>query len=344
MAACWRELSRQERVDLHVIAFQVGAGEKHIAFSESILQGIQHELLSKVDAENPAVIFELVLKQKPDVVVLPGWFNAAYTAMPSDDRFANVKFMMTMDTPWRDQWRQKIARLRIGAYLDRMSAVVVAGERAWQYARQLRIPEQKILRGVYGFNGSPLEDILERRKAGAWPKKFLYVGRYVQDKGIDVLAGGYEQYRRLSKEPWPLDCCGQGPMRDKLLAVKGVNDLGFVQPADLPRVLLEHGAYVIASRYEPWGVAIAEAQYSGLPVICTEACGASVEVVRHLSSGVLIPTEDPVALADAMLWMEQHVSELPAMGEQGKCLATPFMAQFWARRWHTKLKQILADT
>ena len=44
--------------------------------------------------------------------------------------------------------------------------------------------------------------------------------------------------------------------RDEIVAWEGVSDIGFVQPSELPRVFLEHGAYVIASRYEPWGVAI----------------------------------------------------------------------------------------
>ena len=248
---------------------------------------------------------------------------------------------MTMDTPWRNQWRQKIARLRIGSYLDRMSAVVVAGERAWQYARQLRVPEQKILRGVYGFDAAPLESLLEQRKASMWPRKFLYVGRYVEDKAIDVLLEGYDAYRKMSHAPWPLVCCGQGPEGDAVRAAAGVSDIGFVQPSELPRILLEHGAYVIASRYEPWGVAIAEAQYAGLPVICTEACGASVEVVRHLASGLLVPTEGRQELARAMLWIEAHFADLPGMGEVGKTLARPFAAEFWARRWKAKLDGIM---
>jgi glycosyltransferase involved in cell wall biosynthesis len=339
IASCWRALAATG-VDLFVFAYEIGAGEPNIAFSNSVMHGLDHRLLTEAQAHDPKTIADLVIDQKPDIVVLPGWFNPAYVALTTHPKLSHVKFVMTMDTPWRNQLRQKVARLKIGAYLDRMSAVVVAGERAWQYARYLQIPEQKLLRGVYGFEASPLESVLARRQTNPWPQRFLYAGRYVEDKAIDILIAGYEQYRALSKEPWPLDCCGRGPMRQKILDAQGVTDIGFVQPADLPRVLLEHGAFIIVSRYEPWGVAIAEAQYSGLPVICSEACGASVEIVRHHASGLLVPTEDATSLARAMLWMEQNSAELPAMGEIGKSLAKPFAAEFWARRWKAKIEAI----
>jgi glycosyltransferase involved in cell wall biosynthesis len=344
MAACWRALAGLG-VDLSIVAFKTdvaGAGTQ-AAFKDDVVAGLKVRLLSPAEQQDAAMILAHAQQLKPDVIVVPGWFHAPYKALVTAPSLANVKFVMTMDTPWRNQWRQKIARFKIGSYIDRMSAVVVAGERAWQYARQLGVPEEKILRGVYGFDAAPLENLLEQRRATGWPKKFLYVGRYVEDKAIDVLAAGYEQYRKLSSNPWQLVCCGQGPLREKLVSVPGVTDIGFVQPAELPRVLLEHGAYVIASRYEPWGVAIAEAQYSGMPVICTEACGASVELVRHLASGLLVPTENSAALARAMLWMEQHPDELASMGEIGKSLARPFAAEFWAKRWKAKLEEVTSS-
>jgi glycosyltransferase involved in cell wall biosynthesis len=233
-----------------------------------------------------------------------------------------------------------LAGFLIGHFVKGMDAVVVAGERTWQYARRLGVPESKLLRGVYGFDSVPLEPLLEARSANGWPQRFLFAGRYVADKAIDVLLDGYALYRNRSANPWPLSCCGRGALQSRVTGAPSVQDLGFIQPADLPRVLLEHGVFVLVSRYEPWGVAIAESQYAGLPIICSEACGASVEIVRHCASGLLVPTEDPEALAQAMLWMEQHVADLPAMGATGKSLAKPFAAEFWAKRWAEKCFQI----
>jgi glycosyltransferase involved in cell wall biosynthesis len=68
-------------------------------------------------------------------------------------------------------------------------------------------------------------------------------------------------------------------------------------------------------------------------VICSEACGASVELVRHLYDGLVVPTEDATAVARAMRWMHEHADELPEMGKRGRELAAPFASEFWAKRW-----------
>jgi glycosyltransferase involved in cell wall biosynthesis len=164
----------------------------------------------------------------------------------------------------------------------------------------------------------------------------LYVGRYVEEKAIDVLLGGYSQYRESVENPWPLACCGTGPMASAVAGAAGVTDLGFVQPAELPRILLAHGAFVFVSRFEPWGVALAEAMASGLPAICSEACGVSVELVRHLHNGLLVPTEDAGAVARGMGWMHEHYEELPEMGRRAREFAIPYSAECWARRWHER--------
>src|SRR4051812_2028074 len=191
MAACWRALAASG-VDVSIVAFRtdVAGSGTQAAFKDDVVGGLDVRLLSPDEQNDAKTIAAHVSEKKPDIVVVPGWFHAPYRELVTS--FPAVKFVMTMDTPWRNQWRQKIARFKLGSYLDRMSAVVVAGERAWQYARQLRIPEQKILRGVYGFDAAPLEGLLAQRQSRDWPRKFLFVGRYVQDKAIDVLLAGYQ--------------------------------------------------------------------------------------------------------------------------------------------------------
>jgi glycosyltransferase involved in cell wall biosynthesis len=107
---------------------------------------------------------------------------------------------------------------------------------------------------------------------------------------------------------------------------------------------LQHSVFVLVSRYEPWGVALAEAQYAGMPVICSEAVGASVELVRHHTNGLLVPTEDAAAIAQAMAWMESHPDRLAEMGATGKALAAPFAATYWAQRWKSKFEEIVGTS
>ena len=336
MAACWRALDQCAGVELHVIAF---APERDAAFSNAIMEGLSCELLDPLKRNDSAYVRELVIAQRPDVVVIPGWLHPPYVALAKHRALASSAFAMGIDTSFNGSLRQRFARLKIGALVDRMDLVVVAGERAFQLARALKVPEAKILRGMYGYDDSRLAYVQDERLP-AWPRNFLYVGRYVPEKAIDVLLAAYARYRDVVSDPWPLTCCGSGPMEQEIRAAPGVVDHGFVQPSELPGVLLRHGALVLASRFEPWGVALAEAMASGLPVICSEACGASVELVRHLHNGLIIPTDNAGALAQAMCWMNGHAEQLPEMGRRAREFALPFTAERWAQRWHARLLRL----
>ena len=342
MASCWRALAEQRDIELSILAFQSSSGET-IAFDDSLMHGLPARLLTTAEQSDATLIRSLVVQHKPDVVVIPGWFHEPYVKLTRDPELASAKFVMTMDTPRRDTLRQKLGRFVIGPLLRRIDHVVVAGERAFQLARLLGVPECKILRGVYGFDEPPFAAVRERRDATSWPKRFLYVGRYVPDKAIDVLAEGYRRYRAQVSDPWPFTCCGKGPLA-QLLKGEGIDDRGFIQPAALPALLGEHGVFILASRYEPWGVAIAEALCTGMPVVCTEACGASVELVRPYFNGLTVATDDADALARGLRWMHDHAPLLPVLGAAAPATASAFSATMWSRRWHAMFQQLVCSS
>src|SRR5690606_27599003 len=133
---------------------------------------------------------------------------------------------------------------------------------------------------------------------------FLYVGRYVPEKGLDTLADAYRVYRQQVSNPWKLVCAGAGPLKETLLAA-GAEDRGFVQPGDLPALMHEASAFVLPSRFEPWGVVAHEAASSGLPLILSNACGAGVHLLRDLHNGFVFPAGDANSLAKAMVQLHE---------------------------------------
>jgi glycosyltransferase involved in cell wall biosynthesis len=343
MASCWRALAATGRMDLTVLAFKSGGPGSGAAFHDSVMHGLNCQLLDAAAARDRVLIRRMVLATRPQVLCLPGWSLPAYRALAFDRDLSGVKLIMTMDTPWEGRFRQRLARLKIGRYLDRMDRVIVAGERAWQYTRHLKIPESKVRRGVYGFDYQALTPLFEQRRQlpGGWPRTFLLIARYIPMKALDVLVEAYGCYRRQAARPWNLVCCGRGPLAHLLQGVEGIEDHGFVQPDDLGGVFLHAGAFILPSRHEPWGVAIGEAAAAGLPVVCSEACGAAVELVRPHFNGLLVPTGDVQALAAALGWIDQHSDVLPEWGARGHPLAAAFSAQAWAQRWLATVEELV---
>jgi glycosyltransferase involved in cell wall biosynthesis len=334
LVACWRALALRAGIDLRLVVFPT-VGTVNAPFRADLVDGLAGDFLDEKYLGDTEHVAALVAAHQPEVVIIAGWAIPAFNGLISHPKLAAAKFGMAMDTPWKGTLRQRLAPFKLAKFVRRCDRVIVPGERSWQYARRLGFSEAKIRRGMYGIAFSQFRPLLERRmsRPGGWPRRFLFVGRYVQVKGIDVLLEGYARYRRQVSDPWGLTCCGTGPLQNQIAQAEGVVDRGFIQPPDQPEVFAEHGAFVIASTYEPWGAAIAEGMAAGMPAICTESCGAVVELVSPYWNGISVATGDPDALANAMRWMHEHEAELPEMGRRARESAEGFSAEAWANRW-----------
>ncbi len=344
MASCWRALAATEGIDLHVIAAKFD-DPKNAAFADDICAGFNSRLLNSKEYVDVELVSRLVRDLSPDIVVICGWVCAPYVRLALDRAFASVRFVMGMDTPLKHTLRQRLARLKIGALIDRMDRVAVAGERAWQYGRFLRVSERKLMRGMYGIDYDSFAPILAKRLAlpGGWPKRFLFCGRYIDIKGVDLLCKAYERYCALVSNPWPLAFCGSGEMAPIIRKTPGAIDLGFIQPRDLPDVWLNTGVLVLPSRYDPWPLVVVEAAAAGLPVICTEACGSAVEVIRDGYNGKVATTDNIDSIVRKLRWMQDHYDDLPEMGRRGQQFAAPYSAQVWATRWAAMCHELMTE-
>jgi glycosyltransferase involved in cell wall biosynthesis len=252
---------------------------------------------------------------------------------------AGARFILGMDSPWRGTLAQRFARYRLAHFTGGLDLVVMAGERSREYAQRIGIAEAKLRSGFYGFDYPRFARAAEARPA-AWPRQFLFAGRYAPEKDVPTLVRAYASYRATVEQPWGLTCCGSGPDAH-LLGADGITDAGFVAPERLPEVLSGHGAFVLPSRFEPWGVVIAEAAAAGLPILCSSACGAAIDIVRPYYNGIVVAPGDAPALARAMRWIHDHESTLGEMGRRGQPLAEAFSAVAWAERWHNYMLETL---
>lgn len=340
MAACWRELERRSDINTSLLC-----RASSIPWSSGILERLPVlRTLTRQELGDDELIHELVVARQPDVVVLPGWTYRCFNGLPFYRDLAHCRFILAMDNPWQGTWRQRFARLKVGALLDRMDAVAVAGERCYQFARHLGVPEAKILRGTYGIDFDHFSAIHQSRlsASSSWPRRFLFTGRFAKEKGLDVLIKAYKAYRQRVVSPWPLSCCGRGSLEPMLQSVEGVENHGFVQPSEMGAMYANAGVFVLPSHFDPWPLAVVEASAAGLPVICTEACGSAVETVRSFYSGLVVPTDNVDAFRNAMTWVHNHHDLLPQYGSRASQFAAAYSAQAWADRWTERFTFLMA--
>jgi glycosyltransferase involved in cell wall biosynthesis len=334
MAACWRALAATPDIQLRVMAYGSSAVTD---FHTALMNGIDWIGLNDACRYDASFLKAQIDLFEPDVVVLSGWFNPAYRRLPRLAASAGRRFILTMDTPWRGTARQVLAPYLLQPFCRRIDSVVVTGERSWQYARRLGFRERKIIRGLYGVDHASLSPLLDARlQAGSWPQQFLFAGRYSPEKGLDLLLDAYAAYRARTANPWPLVCCGKGPLAPHLARAEGVRDLGFLQPHELRRVMETIGAFVLPSTFDPWPLALVEACSAGLPVIASEACGSAVELIRDGYSGFTFATGDRDHLVQSLTRVHEHRS-LPEIGRRARESAAAYSAEEWARRWRNHL-------
>lgn len=128
------------------------------------------------------------------------------------------------------------------------------------------------------------------------------VGRLIPTKGYDC---AIDALAKLPSEERPiLLLAGEGPQERELRrqAIElGVSEwvrwLGFQD--EVRWVLWAADVFVHPSRKEGLSCAILEAMAAGLPVIAASVGGVP-EVVRHGTTGWLVPPDDPAALAEAL--------------------------------------------
>lgn len=176
-----------------------------------------------------------------------------------------------------------------------------------------------------GFDGSrlrlipnPVEERAPRHAVPA-PARFIYFGRLVDAKGLEVLLdamGRVDAGVRLS-------LFGKGPL-ERRLAERISSELlpvdleGHMPHAALMRRLDGYTAAILPSLwYENAPMAILEAQASGLPVIASDL-GAMREFVTHSSDGLLVPSGDAAALADALNRLSRDPARVTELGRAAR--------------------------
>jgi glycosyltransferase involved in cell wall biosynthesis len=106
---------------------------------------------------------------------------------------------------------------------------------------------------------------------------------------------------------------------------------GFVQPGDLPELLIHGEINILPSRFEPWALSVHEFATAGFALVVSDRVGARTAFVEHESNGLIFPSEDWGAFKSAVLSLcRKGPEELRQMGERSHRLAADISHERWA--------------
>lgn len=286
-SACLREFAALLDIEVLVVCAQPSSAAPY-DFEEASPAGMTLRRFPSLPGGGE--LMAVVANFRPDVIVVSGWQVAPFRHVARRARGSCVRVLL-MDNQWLATPKQVLGVLTSAAYLRPLFDVAfLPGHNQAVFARKLGFRNGDIWRGLYSCDHARFAAAYDQEsRAPTRPDPtFLYVGRLVEEKGIDVMARAYERYSAGVHHPWPLVVCGKGPLAGLLEGMAGVEVRGFVQPRHLPGVYAGAGCLLMPSRFEPWGVAIHEATAAGLPVIASTACGAAPHLVEDAVNGYLV--------------------------------------------------------
>ncbi len=166
-------------------------------------------------------------------------------------------------------------------------------------------------------------------------------GRLVPQKNFPLLLRAFAEVRRgfPGARLWIL---GDGPDRGALEALAGelgvapaVTFQGFVD--DPWAFFAAADLFVLSAAFEGFGNVLVEAMACGLPVISTRCPHGPAEIIDDGTSGLLVPVDDPAALAEAMTRVLRNDTLRARLREGGARRARDFDATAIAARYAVAL-------
>ena len=279
-------------------------------------------------------LVELSKELKPDLILCSGWVDKEYLDVCRHWR-GRIPTVLLLDNQWTGNLKQRLACLAATWMIKpRFSHAWVPGAPQKRFAQNLGFKADRIRLGFYcadlnRFNVAMLE--AEASKAEQFPKKLLYVGRYLPFKGIEMLWDAFEELRAEDCSDWELVCLGTGDLWEQRRQTEGITHVGFVQPDELPKYLKETGVFVLPSLKEPWGVVVQEMAAAGFPIVCSDTVGAASAFVKEGLNGYVFQSGSKESLKKALhTIMRKEDDSLQSMGKESHRIAQTINPELWA--------------
>ncbi|MEM6910613.1 MAG: glycosyltransferase family 4 protein [Verrucomicrobiota bacterium] len=266
------------------------------------------------------------LRKKPFLATLHG---NVFDVPPSEAR------SLIAPQEGKFEWGKPFGALfRSRQLLEEADAVLCVGHSEYEKA-QAALPHDRVHYLANGVTPESFEggNRATGRSSLGWPETALVFGclsRIDPQKNQQVLLAALPLARAMAPE-LDLRVLLGGPVTapDYLLTLEneieshGLGDCVRILPAveaESPAhrdLLAAMDGFVLPSRHEPFGIVVLEAWAAGLPVIVSKVGGLQ-RLVDHQSDGLHFESNQPEALAQALLDLARHPQKRAALAEAGR--------------------------
>jgi glycosyltransferase involved in cell wall biosynthesis len=254
-----------------------------------------------------------ILRNESELVVIPGYHRVEYWAMLWVCMALGRKRAVFCDSTANDNAKARFKEIAKSFFFHHCHGFFCYGIRSKEYIQSYGI-DPRLIHSPCQAAALPHDydatAILRRYQACAQrdgeSPTFLFVGRLSKEKGLeDLLAAFRRIHEHLPKAKLLLAGPGE---RDRLQSQamawglgKSIGFLGNQTPDQIGELLEICTAMVLPSHREPWGLVVNEALSYGCPVVVSDICGCTPELVLNGVTGYSFPAGNVGALCESML-------------------------------------------
>lgn len=177
-------------------------------------------------------------------------------------------------------------------------------------------------------------------------RSIVSLGRFTREKGTDLLIEAFA-LAADALPSWNLVLAGDGPERENLrrqAASLGLESRvrfpGRVMPGPLLGIA---GIFVLPSRREGFPNVLIEAMAHSCAVVAADCLTGPGEIIEDQVNGLLVPPEDPAALASAIISLAENPERSRALGRSAASSIRKFDASAVAAQWTVLLERLVND-
>lgn len=327
--ACIDKLALQPNIEIIVIRWPLNQ-EAPFDFSfSSPITIIERNSFSSDDK-----LVDFVSNLNPSIIYSSGWVDKGYLKVCK--KYKNqIPVIVGFDNQWTGSFKQQVARI-VSPFkiLNHFSHCWVPGSLQKEYALKLGFKEEYILTGFYSCDFDFFYNqylTYKDEKQNRFPKRFIYVGRYYEFKGIKNLWKAFIELQNEQPNEWELWCLGIGDITP--VVHPKIKHFGFIQPSELKSYIKNTGVFVLPSFFEPWGVVVHEFASAGFPIICSDKVGARTTFVENNFNGYIYESGNVNALKLVLKKIiETNDNALFEMAENSVKKAKFITPEIWAKQ------------
>ena len=241
---------------------------------------------------------KFLLKKKYDAILILGWNNIFYLKSFFIGLFAKIPLILRVETNHNRKIffiKKIIKNLFLSFVLGKFTHFLYIGKRNKKFYQSYNIENNKLFYAPYSvdnefyFHNNKDLKFFKKKFNPTKKKIILFVGKIIERKNPQEfleLAFFFKDRKDLLfmmvGEGNLVSCCknyiSNNNLRNVLLA-------GFQNRKEIRAIYKISYILVVPSRYETWGLVVNEAMACKLPVIASNACGCTDDLIKNKATG-----------------------------------------------------------